>query len=98
MVVLERKGSNMARRILGGGHDCVVVDVSAKVVQELVHVKAVGPTDLRDFVKKLEEPRALWLMVPAAVVDKPALNTYLTSLEVTGSSDGANSLEHRDSF
>jgi 6-phosphogluconate dehydrogenase len=60
----------MVRRLLRRGHDCAVFDVSPKVVGELVQEKAIGATDLRDFVRKLERPQALWLMVPAAVVDK----------------------------
>jgi 6-phosphogluconate dehydrogenase len=62
-------GANMVRRLLRGGHQCVVFDRSPKVVQELVADKAVGASDLKDFVKKLEKPRAIWLMVPAAAVD-----------------------------
>src|SRR5262249_5990847 len=60
---------NMARRLLKSGHQCVVFDMSAKTVQELVEEKAVGSSSLVDFVKKLTQPRAVWLMVPAAVVD-----------------------------
>jgi len=63
-------GANMVRRLLRGGHECVVFDMSPKAVDELVKEKAVGASDLRDFVKKLTGPRAVWLMVPAAVVDK----------------------------
>jgi len=63
-------GANMVRRLLRGGHRSVVFDMSRKAVEELVEESAVGATDLRDFVKKLEKPRAIWLMVPAAVVDK----------------------------
>ena len=70
MIGLGRMGANMVRRLLRGGHDCVVFDMSPKAVEELVHEKAVGAADLRDLVKKLETPRAVWLMVPAAVVDK----------------------------
>jgi 6-phosphogluconate dehydrogenase len=70
MIGLGRMGANMVRRLLRGGHDCVVFDVSPKAVEELVQEKAAGATDLRDFVKKVERPRALWMMVPAAVVDK----------------------------
>src|SRR6266568_8938882 len=70
MIGLGRMGANMVRRLLRGGHQCVVFDRSPKVVEELVHVKATGAADLKDFVKKLEKPRALWLMVPAAVVDQ----------------------------
>jgi 6-phosphogluconate dehydrogenase len=69
MVGLGRMGANMVRRLLRGGHQCVVFDRSPKVVQELVADKAVGASDLKDFVKKLDKPRAIWLMVPAAAVD-----------------------------
>jgi 6-phosphogluconate dehydrogenase len=69
MVGLGRMGANMVRRLLRGGHHCVVFDRSPKVVEELVAEKAVGASDLKDFVKKLDKPRAIWLMVPAAAVD-----------------------------
>ena len=59
----------MTRRLLNGGHQCVVFDRSPTVVQELVEDKAVGSSSLADFVKQLTKPRAIWLMVPAAVVD-----------------------------
>jgi 6-phosphogluconate dehydrogenase len=62
-------GANMVRRLLTGGHQCVVFDRAPKAVQELVDEKAVGSSSLADFVKKLTKPRAVWLMVPAAVVD-----------------------------
>ena len=70
MIGLGRMGANMVRRLITGGHECVVFDMSPKVVQELVEEKAVGSSSLADFVKKLTKPRAVWLMVPAAVVDK----------------------------
>src|SRR6266487_4283390 len=70
MIGLGRMGANMVRRLLREGHHCVVFDMSPKAVEELVQEKAVGAANLRDFVKKLEKPRAIWLMVPAAVVDK----------------------------
>jgi len=70
MIGLGRMGANMVRRLQTGGHRCVVFDMSPKAVEELVKEKATGATDLRDLVKKLEKPRALWLMVPAAAVDK----------------------------
>jgi 6-phosphogluconate dehydrogenase len=63
-------GANMVRRLIGGGHDCVVFDASPKAVDALVKEKAVGATSLEDFMAKLAKPRAVWLMVPAAVVDK----------------------------
>ena len=70
MIGLGRMGANRVRRLIKGGHHCVVFDMSPKAVQELVKEKAVGASSLADFVKKLDKPRAVWLMVPAAVVDK----------------------------
>ena len=70
MIGLGRMGANMVRRLLRGGHECVVFDRSPKTVEELSREKAVGSSDLSDLVKKLKAPRAVWLMVPAAVVDK----------------------------
>ncbi len=69
MIGLGRMGANMVRRLLRGGQQCVVFDRSPKIVEELVREKAIGATSLADFVKHLEKPRAVWLMVPAAVVD-----------------------------
>ena len=70
MIGLGRMGANMVRRLLKGGHQCVVFDMSPKAVKELIKEKAVGTSALADLVKKLDKPRAVWLMVPAAVVDK----------------------------
>ena len=70
MVGLGRMGANMVRRLIKGGHQCVVFDLSPKAVQEMVKEKAVGASSFAEFVKRLDTPRALWLMVPAAVVDK----------------------------
>ena len=70
MIGLGRMGANMVRRLLKGGHQCTVFDMSPGAVQELVHEKATGSSSLADFVSKLAKPRAIWLMVPAAVVDK----------------------------
>jgi 6-phosphogluconate dehydrogenase len=84
-------GSNMVRRALRGGHECVVFDRSPKPVQELVKEDAIGASDLRDFVKKLAKPRTVWLMVPAAVVDENV--AALVSLLDAGDTiiDGGNS-------
>jgi len=60
----------MVRRLLVGGHQCAAFDVSSKAVEELVREGAVGASSLADLVKKLSAPRAIWLMVPAAIVDK----------------------------
>jgi len=70
MIGLGRMGGNMVRRLLNGGHQCVVYDGSAKAVAELAKEKAIGTTSLADFVKKLTKPRAVWLMVPTGAVDK----------------------------
>src|SRR5207245_891216 len=70
MIGLGRMGANMVRRLIKGGHQCVVFDRSPKAVQDLAKDKAVGSASLADLVKKLEKPRAVWLMVPAAVVDQ----------------------------
>jgi 6-phosphogluconate dehydrogenase len=70
MIGLGRMGANMVRRLLKGGHDCVVFDVSPKAVDALTNEGAVGAGSLRDLVAKLQKPRALWLMVPVALVDK----------------------------
>jgi 6-phosphogluconate dehydrogenase len=69
MVGLGRMGANMVRRLLRGGHQSVVFDMSPKAVEELVKDGAGGASDLRTFVAKLEKPRAVWMMVPAAVVE-----------------------------
>src|ERR687884_1137988 len=69
MVGLGRMGANMVRRLLKGGHECVVFDMSPKAVSEMAAENAVGSSSLADLVKKLEKPRAVWLMVPAAAVD-----------------------------
>ena len=70
MVGLGRMGANMARRLLKKGHECVVFDVSPKAVGELAKERAVGASSVSDLVKQLAKPRAVWLMVPAAVVDQ----------------------------
>ncbi len=80
MVGLGRMGANMVRRLLKGGHECVVFDMSPKAVSELVAEHAVGSASLAELVKKLEKPRAVWLMVPAAVVDK-SIADILPALE-----------------
>src|ERR1051325_5671504 len=69
MIGLGRMGANMVRRLMKNGHQCVVFDRSADAVNALVKEKAIAGTSLADFVKKLSKPRAVWLMVPAGVVD-----------------------------
>ncbi|HUC68920.1 MAG TPA: decarboxylating 6-phosphogluconate dehydrogenase [Stellaceae bacterium] len=70
MIGLGRMGANMVRRLLRGGHQCVVFDRSAKAVADLAKEKAVGAASLAEFAKGLTKPRAVWLMVPAGVVDE----------------------------
>jgi 6-phosphogluconate dehydrogenase len=74
MIGLGRMGANMVRRLLRKGHQCVVFDTSPTVVQKLVQEKAVGSDSLANFVAQLGKPRAIWLMVPAAVVDQSILD------------------------
>jgi len=69
MIGLGRMGANMVRRLLRGGQQCVVFDRSPKAMEEVVKEKAIAASSLADLVKRLEKPRAVWLMVPAAVVD-----------------------------
>jgi 6-phosphogluconate dehydrogenase len=91
MIGLGRMGANMARRLLKGGHQCVVYDRSPKAVTELTDEKAIGSSSLADFVKKLTKPRAVWLMVPAAAVDK-TISNLLSDLETEDIMiDGGNS-------
>jgi 6-phosphogluconate dehydrogenase len=70
MIGLGRMGANMVRRLMKNGHDCVVFDRSAAAVTALAQDNAVGASSLAELVSKLAKPRALWLMVPAAVVDQ----------------------------
>ncbi|MGA7529411.1 MAG: decarboxylating 6-phosphogluconate dehydrogenase [Pseudolabrys sp.] len=91
MIGLGRMGANMVRRLVRHGHQCVVFDMSPNAVAELVKDNATGSASLADFVRKLERPRAIWLMVPAAVVDR-SIGDLLPLLE-SGDTliDGGNS-------
>jgi 6-phosphogluconate dehydrogenase len=70
MLGLGRMGANMVRRLMRGGHSCVVYDIHPEAVQTLAREGATPSSSLDDFVGKLDKPRAVWLMVPAAIVDK----------------------------
>src|SRR5512141_1668833 len=96
MIGLGRMGTNMVRRLLRAGHQCVVYDLQPEAVQALAKEKAVGATSLEDFVHKLSKPRALWMMVPAAAVDQTlkALVPLLERGDVV--IDGGNSYYHDD--
>ncbi len=91
LIGLGRMGANMVRRLLKDGHQCVVFDLSPRAVAELVGEKATGVSSLTDLLGKLEKPRAVWLMVPAAVVDKTIadLQPHLDAGDVL--IDGGNS-------
>jgi len=80
MIGLGRMGANMVRRLIGGGHECVVFDMSPKAVADLTREQAVGASSQADLVKKLAKPRAVWLMVPAGAVDR-AIADLLPHLE-----------------
>ena len=96
MIGLGRMGTNMVRRLMKAGHQCVVYDLNAEVVQALAKDGAVGTTSLEEFAKKLKSPRAVWMMVPAAVVD-PTLKTLVSVLESDDVViDGGNSYYHDD--
>jgi len=70
MIGLGRMGANMVRRLQKGGHDCVVFDANPASVQQMSGEGATGAASLEDFIGKLSKPRAIWLMVPAGIVDK----------------------------
>ena len=96
MIGLGRMGTNMVRRLLRDGHRCVVYDIHSEAVQALVQEGAVGATSLEDFAQKLTKPRAVWMMVPAAVVD-PTLKALVPLLERDDVViDGGNSYYHDD--
>jgi 6-phosphogluconate dehydrogenase len=91
MIGLGRMGANMVRRLQKGGHECVVYDRSPESVKQLASEGATGAESLDEFVSKLRKPRAVWLMVPAAVVDASLrdLSSKLESGDII--IDGGNS-------
>ncbi len=91
MIGLGRMGSNMVRRLLRDGHQCVVYDLSREAVEILEKENAIGSASLADFVSKLEKPRAIWLMVPAAVVDRTIANIHPLLEKGDTIIDGGNS-------
>jgi 6-phosphogluconate dehydrogenase len=96
MIGLGRMGTNMVRRLLRAGHQCVVFDVNPEAVSVLAKEGAVGTKSLEDFAHKLKKPRAVWMMVPAAAVD-PTLKTLTPLLEPDDVViDGGNSYYHDD--
>jgi len=96
MIGLGRMGNNMAQRLRRAGHQCVVYDIHPEAVAAQVKDGAIGATSLQDFFSKLKKPRAVWLMVPAAVVD-PTLKALAPLLENDDVViDGGNSYYHDD--
>jgi 6-phosphogluconate dehydrogenase len=96
MIGLGRMGANMVRRLMRGGHTCVVQDVSADAVAGLAKEGATGSSSIEDFVKKMSRPRTVCLMVPAALVDSiiDKLVPHLDGDDVI--IDGGNSYYHDD--
>src|SRR5262245_30924564 len=96
MIGLGRMGANMAQRLLRNGHECVVFDISADAVAALTADGAVGTDSLGDFVAQLSRPRAVWLMLPAALVDQElaALAPLLEAGDII--IDGGNSFYRDD--
>jgi 6-phosphogluconate dehydrogenase len=96
MVGLGRMGANLVRRLMRDGHRCVVYDVNAAAVNELAEEGATGASSLQDLVAKLDKPRAVWLMLPAAIVDT-TLESLVPLLEPGDAViDGGNSYYRDD--
>lgn len=96
MIGLGRMGANMVRRLAKAGHTCVVYDTHANAVQDLVKEGMTGSSSLEEFVSQLSQPRAIWLMVPAGVVDM-TLNALIPLLAPDDIViDGGNSYYHDD--
>ena len=96
MIGLGRMGSDMVRRLTKGGHECVLYDVHAEAITQLLQRGTVGASSLEDLVARLTKPRAIWLMVPAAVVDQ-ALAQLAPLLEAGDTViDGGNSYYRDD--
>jgi 6-phosphogluconate dehydrogenase len=96
MIGLGRMGINMVRRLQKAGHHCVVYDINADAVQALAKEGAAGATSIEDLVQQLKQPRAIWMMLPAAVVDS-TLKTLVANLKSDDVLiDGGNSYYHDD--
>src|SRR5690242_4506263 len=96
MIGLGRMGANMVRRLMKDGHDCVVYDVSPDAVSQLQSEGATGSGSLSELVEKLDAPRAVWLMVPAALVGR-IVDELMQHLEAGDTIiDGGNSYYRDD--
>ncbi|MGE3272469.1 MAG: phosphogluconate dehydrogenase (NAD(+)-dependent, decarboxylating) [Chloroflexota bacterium] len=93
---LGRMGANIARRLMRAGHQCIVYDLSQDAVEMMRGEGAVGSSSITDFVAQLEQPRAIWMMLPAAVVDKTiaSIVPHLAADDIL--IDGGNSFFHDD--
>ena len=96
MIGLGRMGSNMVRRLRRAGHECAVFDIHPEAVADLVKEGAIGTTSLADLVKNLAKPRAIWLMLPAAVVDATLDEIVPLLARDDVVIDGGNSYYHDD--
>jgi 6-phosphogluconate dehydrogenase len=96
MIGLGRMGANMVRRLVNGEHECVVFDMNPNAVQDLLGPKTVGANSMRDLVDQMAQPRVIWLMIPAAIVD----GTLTALVPLLGAGDiiidGGNSYYHDD--
>ena len=91
MVGLGRMGSSMVRRLLGAGHECVVFDLHAEATQKLAGKGAIGAATLVELAGKLDRPRTIWIMVPAAAVDATLADLVPRLASDAGIVDGGNS-------
>ena len=96
MIGLGRMGSNMVRRLMQDGHECVVYDLHVEAIKQLQHEGAVGTVSLQDLITRMIKPRTVWLMAPAALIDE--MLTQLTPLLEVGDIviDGGNSYYRDD--
>src|SRR5690349_15061435 len=96
MIGLGRMGANMVQRLMNAGHECVVFDINTGAVTDLAAQGAVGAHSLEDFMARLSNPRAIWLMLPAAIVDQElaALAPLLEAGDIV--IDGGNSFYRDD--
>ena len=81
MVGLGRMGSNLARRAMRAGHECVAFDVNADTVEELSNEGAIGARSIEEFVEKLQTPRAAWVMVPAGDITEQTVNELAARMQ-----------------